>query len=64
MLFPVKFENIDPLIIRQKLYKLYDEGVAREDIAKLQLRLKSHYLDEPLESVVVLATDIFKNIED
>jgi len=30
----------------------------------LQLRLKSHYLDEPLESVVILATDIFKNIPD
>ena len=62
MLFPVRFEDVDPLIIRQKLFKLYDEGVAREDIAKLQLRLKSHYLDEPLESVVILATDIFKNI--
>ena len=64
MLFPVRFEDVDPLIIRQKLFKLYDEGVAREDIAQLQLRLKSHYLDEPLESVVILATDIFKNIND
>jgi hypothetical protein len=35
MLFPVKFDDIDPMIIRQKLFKLYDEGVAREDIAKL-----------------------------
>jgi hypothetical protein len=33
MLFPVKFHQIDPLVIREKLYKLYDEGVAREDIA-------------------------------
>ena len=31
-LFPVKFEDIDPLIIREKLFKIYDEGVAREDI--------------------------------
>ena len=59
MLFPVKFSMIDPLVIRDKLFKLYDEGVAREDIAQLQLRLKSHFLDEPLDVVVFLATDIF-----
>jgi len=35
MLFPVKFEDIDPLIIRQKLFKLYDEGVARQEIAQI-----------------------------
>jgi hypothetical protein len=35
MIFPVKFNQIDPLVIREKLFKLYDEGVAREDIAKL-----------------------------
>ena len=35
MLFPVKFSMIDPLTIRDKLFKLYDEGVAREDIAQL-----------------------------
>lgn len=35
MLFPVKFENIDPLLIRKKLFKLYDEGVAREQMAKI-----------------------------
>lgn len=64
MLFPVKFEDIDPLIIRQKLFKLYDEGVARLEIADIQLRLKSHYLDEPLEAVVHLATEIFKNVKD
>jgi len=64
MLFPVKFEDIDPLIIRQKLFKLYDEGVARQEIAQIQLRLKSHYLDEPLESVVHLATEIFENVKD
>jgi hypothetical protein len=64
MLFPVKFADIDPLIIRQKLFKLYDEGVARLDIAQIQLRLKSHYLDEPLESVVHLATEIFMFIKD
>jgi hypothetical protein len=62
MLFPVKFAMIDPLLIREKLFKLYDEGVAREDIAKLQLRIKSHFINEPLEVVVFLATDIFKNI--
>jgi hypothetical protein len=50
------------LVIREKLFKLYDEGVAREDIAKLQLRLKSHFLDEPLDVVVHLATDIFINV--
>jgi hypothetical protein len=33
MLFPVKFDDIDPEIIRKKLFKLYEEGVAREDIA-------------------------------
>eukprot|EP00352_Strombidinopsis_acuminata_P009727 CAMPEP_0176357416 /NCGR_PEP_ID=MMETSP0126-20121128/14760_1 /TAXON_ID=141414 ORGANISM="Strombidinopsis acuminatum, Strain SPMC142" /NCGR_SAMPLE_ID=MMETSP0126 /ASSEMBLY_ACC=CAM_ASM_000229 /LENGTH=119 /DNA_ID=CAMNT_0017711019 /DNA_START=704 /DNA_END=1063 /DNA_ORIENTATION=- len=43
---------------------MYDEGMAREDIAKLQLRLKSHFLDESLEVVVTLATDIFNNIKD
>ena len=63
MIFPKKFVDIDPLIIREKLFKLYDEGVAREDIAKLQLRLKSHFLDDSLEVVVRLATDIFINVE-
>lgn len=62
MLFPVKFEDIDPLIIRQKLFKLYDEGESRKAIAQIQLRLKSHYLDEPLESVVHLATEIYENV--
>jgi len=59
MLFPQKFNNIDPLVIREKLFKLYDEGVAREDIAQLQLRIKSHFLDEPLDVVVALSTDIY-----
>jgi len=35
MLFPVRFEDINPMQIRTKLYHLYDEGVAREDIAEL-----------------------------
>jgi hypothetical protein len=52
MLFPVKFDDIDPNIIRDKLFKLYDEGIAREDIAQMELRLKSHFLDEPLEVIV------------
>ena len=62
MIFPVKFAQIDPLVIREKLFKLYDEGVAREDIAQLQLRLKSHFLDEPLDVVVMIATDIFNTV--
>ena len=33
MLFPKRFQDIDPMIIREKLFKLYDEGIAREDIA-------------------------------
>lgn len=64
MLFPIKFDDIDPQLIREKLFKLYDEGIAREDIAKIQLRLKGHFLDEPLDVVVKLATDIFKRIKD
>ena len=64
MLFPVKFDDIDPMLIRQKLFKLYDEGIAREDIGQIVLRLKSHFLDEPLEDVYNLATDMFKNIPD
>ena len=64
MLFPVKFSDIDPMIIREKLFKLYDEGIAREDIGQLVLRLKGHFLDEPLEVIVALATDIFNNIKD
>jgi hypothetical protein len=64
MLFPVKFDDIDPDVIRQKLYKLYEEGIAREDIAQLQLRLKSHFLDESLEVIVKLATDVFNTIKD
>jgi hypothetical protein len=35
MLFPVRFDDLDPFVIRRKLYGLHDEGVAREDIAKL-----------------------------
>ncbi len=38
--------------------------MARLDIAQIQLRLKSHYLDEPLESVVHLAREIFYNVKD
>ena len=64
MIFPVKFNQIDPLLIREKLFKLYDEGVAREDIAQLQLRIKSHFLDEPLDVVVRLATDIFNTVHN
>ncbi len=64
MLFPVKFSDIDPIVIREKLFKLYHEGIAREDIAKIELRLKGHFLDEPLEVIVKLATDIFNNIQD
>ena len=64
MLFPVRFGDIDPPTIREKLFKLYQEGIAREDIAKIELRLKGHFLDEPLEVIVRLATDIFNNIED
>ena len=33
MIFPVKFYQIDPLAIRESLFKLYEEGIAREDIA-------------------------------
>lgn len=64
MLFPVRFEDINPMTIRTELFALYDEGIAREDIGELQLRLKSHYLDEPLEDVVTLATDIFNSVQD
>jgi hypothetical protein len=64
MLFPVKFSDIDPQVIRAKLFKLYEEGIAREDIAQIELRLKSHFLDEPLEVVVALATDMFNQVKD
>ena len=64
MLFPVKFGDIDPQVIRDKLFKLYEEGIAREDIAQIELRLKSHFLDEALDVIVRLATDIFTNIKD
>lgn len=64
MLFPVKFDDIDPDVIRGKLFKLYEEGIAREDIAQLELRLKSHFLDEPLEVIVHLATDMFNKVKD
>ena len=64
MLFPVKFDDIDPEIIRTKLFKLYEEGIAREDIAQIVLRLKSHFLDESLEVIVSLATDIFNTVKD
>jgi hypothetical protein len=64
MLFPVKFKDIDPMVIREKLFKLYEEGIAREDIAQIELRLKSHFLDESLEVIVRLATDIFNTVKD
>lgn len=64
MLFPVKFADIDPLVIREKLFRLYEEGIAREDIAQIELRLKSHFLDESLEVIVTLATDIFNTVKD
>lgn len=52
------------MIIRDKLFKLYDEGIAREDIAQIELRLKGHFLDEPLADIVKLSTDIFNNIKE
>ena len=52
MIFPKKFEDIDPLLIREKLFMLYDEGVAREDIGELMLRIKGHFKDEDLGVVV------------
>lgn len=64
MLLPVKFEDIDPEVIRTRLFKLYEEGIAREDIAQIVLRLKSHFLDESLEVIVTLASDIFKRVKD
>ena len=64
MLFPKKFYEIDPLLIRENLFKLYDEGIAREDIGALMLRLKGHFLDEDLENIVVLATDLFNTIHN
>jgi Leucine-rich repeat (LRR) protein len=64
MLFPKLFADIDPLRIRSKLFDLYEEGVAREDIAQLQLRIKSHFIDEPLHIVVQIATDIFHHVKD
>ena len=64
MLFPKKFCDIDPLLIRENLFKLYDEGIAREDIGALMLRLKAHFKDEELSVVVDLATDIFNNIHN
>ena len=64
MLFPVKFADIDPEIIRAKLFKLYEEGIARQDIAQIELRLKSHFLDDSLEVIVNLATDMFLRVKD
>lgn len=64
MLFPVKFADIDPQVIREKLFRLYEEGIAREDIAQIELRLKSHFLDGSLEVIVTLATDIFNTVKD
>jgi len=64
MLFPVRFQDIDPVLIRQKLFKLFDEGLARQDIVQIELRLKSHFLDTPLATVVRLATEIFQQVQD
>lgn len=64
MLFPKKFHDIDPLLIRENLFKLYDEGIAREDIGELMLRIKGHFLDEDLSVVVALATDIFNTVHN
>lgn len=62
MLFPKRFYDIDPLIIRENLFKLYDEGIAREDIGGLMLRIKGTFLDEDLKNVVNLATDLFNTV--
>ena len=64
MLFPKKFCDIDPLLIRENLFKLYDEGIAREDIGALMLRLRAHFKDEELKVIVDLATDLFNNIHN
>lgn len=62
MLFPNRFEDLDAFKIRKKLFKLADDGAARETIASIKLRLKGHFLDEPLASVVTLAEDIYQEI--
>ena len=63
LLFPVKFEDIDANIVRQKLENLHEESINREDIVEIQLLLRSNYLDEPLADVVKLATDIYHTFE-
>ena len=53
-------------MIRAKLEKfrkykmtLDDEEISWEHIVEIELKLKSYFLDEPLENIVKLATDIF-----
>ena len=38
---------------------LDDEETSRDDIVEIELKLKSYFLDEPLENIVKLATDIY-----
>ncbi len=59
-IFPLKFEQIDPTVIREKLTKVFEETHERDETAKLQLKIRAYFVKEPLEQVVRLAGDIFR----
>ena len=60
-IFPKEFPDIDAELIRGKLGTLLDESLAREEIAKIQLKLKAHFQEESLKQVDALARDLHYN---
>jgi len=64
-IFPIKFEQIDPLMIKNKLEKVFEETKEREEIAQLELQIRAHFATVPLKEVVRLSADIYrKNMTD
>eukprot|EP00826_Nyctotherus_ovalis_P063140 TRINITY_DN9234_c0_g1_i6.p1 TRINITY_DN9234_c0_g1~~TRINITY_DN9234_c0_g1_i6.p1 ORF type:complete len:249 (+),score=117.67 TRINITY_DN9234_c0_g1_i6:28-747(+) len=59
-IFPLKFEQVDPNAIKEKLLKVFDETREREEISKIELEIKAHFTTVPLDKLVRLATDIHR----
>jgi len=59
-IFPLKFEQVDPNAIKEKLLKVFDETKEREEVSKIQLEIKAHFINVSLAELVKLSTDIYR----
>ena len=60
IIFPLKFEQVDPGMIKDKLVKVFEETKEREEISQIQLQIRARFVKEPLKEVVRIAGEIYK----